>query len=314
MIRYYAYYNHGGYKDMYLGTSHDVAESRYFLPLLPVYEQEEEMKAKVEEWKALPSIVNLSNSTTAVNYPPEARVMMSHAGYKLQYRIIGDRDVFALRDIAGSKDSYGRSCPFVFMLTADTEDDKTKLKVLACYIWNHLAESEAFLSSLFVNDFNVNGLRFDVGELNRRMDEVLLNNSETLEGNRYHRPVVFYIVPDGIRFETAFAEQQISENNVALARNVSRTKVHRYEPPQSSYTTTGVPPFRTQQPREEPAECRQPEQGNSDNSLKNMLGLAKEEDFRELLVSHRQLLKRVEQLESEIRAMKERITKLEDKL
>ena len=36
MIRLYAYYSCGGYKDMYLGSSDTAASPSYFLPLLPV--------------------------------------------------------------------------------------------------------------------------------------------------------------------------------------------------------------------------------------------------------------------------------------
>ena len=38
MIKYYAYYNFGGYKDFYLGSQEEGIPSKYFLPLLAVYE------------------------------------------------------------------------------------------------------------------------------------------------------------------------------------------------------------------------------------------------------------------------------------
>lgn len=36
MIRYYAYYNHGGYKDFYLGNQEENVKSKFFLPLVMI--------------------------------------------------------------------------------------------------------------------------------------------------------------------------------------------------------------------------------------------------------------------------------------
>ena len=173
MIRYYAYYNHGGYKDLYLGSSEDTIASRYFLPLLSVYENEESMAKDVAAWKKLPPIINLSTGTSEFNYPTQARIMMSHAGYKLQYRLLEDKGVLALRDVGNNKDAYGRTCPFAMMMVADTDEDKEKLEILCYYIWKNLEESESIFSSKFVNDFDVNGLRFDISSLNDTIQNIV---------------------------------------------------------------------------------------------------------------------------------------------
>ena len=37
MIKYYAYYNQGGYKDFYVGTHEEEVKSKYYLPLLAIH-------------------------------------------------------------------------------------------------------------------------------------------------------------------------------------------------------------------------------------------------------------------------------------
>lgn len=304
MIKYYAYYNYGGYKDLYLGSSDDTVECRYFLPMLPVYMTDSSMLEKVEVWKKLPAIINLSNQTEEYSYPPEARVMMSHAGYKLQYRIIGEYDVCALRDIVGSKDTYGRSCPFVMMFVADTPEYKTSLKILTHYIWCHTQEVENLFPGLFVNDFDVNGLRFSVKILNDSVQSIISTYKESIEGNPYKRKVPFFIVPDGIQFRNAFEEQQISKDDVALAYDEDQQRICRYEPPQIVYGPADYVPVTNRPSQEIPVSERDQE---TSVSLRSALGLAKEKDMRHLLKSQEELIKRIESLER-------RITELENKI
>ena len=304
MIKYYAYYNYGGYKDLFLGSSDDIMEYRYFLPMLSVYMTEPSMQEKVEAWKNLPAIINLSNQTEEYSYPSEARVMMSHAGYKLQYRIVGNEDVVALRDIAGSRDTYGRSCPFVMMFVADTAEDKAKLKVLAHYIWCHTKETESCLSGLFVNDFKVNGLRYDIKSLNSFISNVVSTHEESIEDNTYNRRVPFFMVPDGILFRNAFEEQQISKDDVALAYDEDQQRIYRYEPPQIVYGPAGYVPVTNRPSQEFSVSEREQE---TSVSLRSALGLAKEKDMRHLLKSQEELIKRVESLER-------RIIELENKI
>ena len=116
MIRYYAYYNHGGYKDFYVGNTKEEVTSKYFLPLLAVHEQsleenpnDEMLKEQIEHQRQLPKLVALSDATPDYNYPKEARVLMSHGGYKILYKRLGYKNfALAIRDIPGPKDVYGR--------------------------------------------------------------------------------------------------------------------------------------------------------------------------------------------------------------
>lgn len=229
MIKFYAYYSFGGYKDLYLGNNEDSVVSRYYLPLLPVYENNESMAEKVKGWRELPPIINLAESTTD-NYPQGARVMMSHAGYKIQLRRIDGKSVFAIRDVEGTKDAYGRSCPFVMMLVADTANEYILLRKTASYFYENMKDVEAFISTLFIYDYSVNGLRFDLHKFNDELNRISMEQEDNIDENSYNRDVDFYIVPDNIRFADAFSEQGITKYNVAFASDVSNTKAYKYTP------------------------------------------------------------------------------------
>jgi hypothetical protein len=61
MLRYYSYYNVGGYKDMFLGDSNMKTDKTYFLPLLPIWKKkasagDSDLAAKVKSLEALTSI------------------------------------------------------------------------------------------------------------------------------------------------------------------------------------------------------------------------------------------------------------------
>ncbi len=184
MIKYYAYYSHGGYKDFYLGCNAEDTKSRYFLPLLQVHEQRliekpnAELQKEVDRQRQLPMLTVLTDLTVEYNYPDCLRRMVSHSGYKALYRRIDSRrTVFAIRDIPGTKDAYGRSTPFCIMMVGDSNDDTATLDCLARYMTQHLTDLEQFLSTLFVNDVAENGLRFDLRLLNNEIDRIAASNS-----------------------------------------------------------------------------------------------------------------------------------------
>lgn len=304
MIKYYAYYNYGGYKDLYLGSSDDTVECRYFLPMLSVYMTDPLMREKVEVWKNLPAIISLSNQTEEYSYPSEARVMMSHAGYKLQYRLIGNYDVCSLRDIAGGKDTYGRSCPFVMMLVADTLEDKELLKILTHYIWCNTQEAENMLCTLFVNDFDVNGLRFDVKNLNDFVVRVASTHRESIEDNQYKRKVPFFIVSDGFSLRNAFEEQQISEKDVAFAYDEGKLCKYRYAPSQVQHEPSGAAPVISPQYQKGTIAEKLHE---TNTSVRSALGLAKDEDLQILLKSQEKLIEKIERLEKRIIELEKKV-------
>lgn len=297
MIKYYAYYNHGGYKDFYLGSNEDKEPARYFLPLISVYEADTSMTEKVKEWKKLPAMVNLSNTTVRLNYPDGAKVMVSHAGYKLQYRIVGGMGVLSLRDIVGSKDAYGRSCPFVFMMVAESKDEQQLLETVCYYFWKNIGQTESFLSSLFINDFNVNGLRFELGQLNDYLGRIIESTHYIIEENTYNRRICFILVPNGIRFETTCEEQQITKKDVSVAYNQD-SLIYRYSPPQTYYGPSGYPPINVEYSQDR----RYQEAPNTEqhHSLRKTFGFAKAEDVEALKRDYEKLLLRVEKLEKQL--------------
>lgn len=298
MIKYYAYYNHGGYKDLYLGNSEDCVPTRYFLPLLTVYESDESMADKVKEWKELPTMVNLSTNTQEYNYPEDAKVMVSHAGYKLQYRMVGKMGVLSLRDIAGNKDAYGRSCPFVFMMVADTDEECHLLDSVCYYIWKNLGETESVLSSLFINDFNVNGLRFELKRLNDYLQQILVSTNEAIEVNTYNRRVSFFLVPEGMRFATAFEEQQLTKNDISVAYSLASSSSYRYTPSQVYYGPSGYPSINVEYSQD----IQHQEETNTEQHhyLRKAFGFAKAEDVEALKRDYEKLLLRVEKLEKQL--------------
>ena len=89
MLRYYSYYSVGGYKDFILGTSEEKQEATYYLPLLPLLEEraktDEDAAKLFDQQKDLPKIQQLS-AEQPFNLPTSARVLFSHAGYKLLYK------------------------------------------------------------------------------------------------------------------------------------------------------------------------------------------------------------------------------------
>lgn len=302
MIKYYAYYNHGGYKDFFLGSNEDTITSRYFLPLLSFFESDESMTEKVAEWKKLPPIIFLSQETKEVKYPSEARVMMTHAGYKLQYRHIEDKDVFAIRDISGHKDADGRACPFVMMMVADSDLDKQCLKKVCYYAWNNLEKFESLLNRMFVNDFDVNGLRFEIGELNTCIANIVDSTIEILEENSFNKSVHLFVFPDSIPFATAISEQKITKAEIAVAYafdgNTNR-EIYRFTTPQMIYGPSCSIPIYQQPNRDSPTWGK--ESSLPHGSIRQALGIVKAEDFDSLLKSHQNLLMRVVELENKIK-------------
>ena len=185
MLRYYSYYSVGGYKDFILGTSEEKQEATYYLPLLPVLEEraktDEDAAKLFDQQKDLPKIQQLS-AEQPFNLPTSARVLFSHAGYKLLYKHLeGDYYALALRNIsANTKDEHGRSVPFMFVITGDTKHDVEVLNILATYFACNIKGVEAILSKYLFMDIDVNGLKFELAKFNSWLKAVVANNSLTI--------------------------------------------------------------------------------------------------------------------------------------
>lgn len=230
MVKFYAYYNCGGYKDMYLGSNSDNCDFKYYLPLLGVYEEElknaydAETERYLSKYSSLPEIILLNDSTSAFNYPYEARRMISHAGYKLIFRSVSNGDtILSMRDISGMKDSYGRSAPFTFLAVADS-DSKGELSVVAEHMRSNIQEWENFLFSLFIYDLEVNGLRFDIGKLCHKINSVCEIDSTVIDYNSYNRKIHFVVVPHRNELELCLKEQDISCDDINVVYDTNGNK------------------------------------------------------------------------------------------
>lgn len=259
MIKFYAYYNHGGYKDFYLGSNCDDTPSRYFLPLLQVHEQrltdapDAELQKEVDRQKLLPMLTVLTNDTTEYNYPDCVRRMVSHGGYKALYRRIDQQHiVLAIRDIPGSKDVYGRSTPFCMMMIGDNSDIDT-LDHITQYIIRGLTDFESFATTLFVNDTKENGLRFDLARLNDKIHHITINDSlkspvSMTESDKQGRPVCLFV---NIQKQNAYhlleREQGIPKSSVDFILYLDTLELNRrpQEITSSTYQPRKTPPVFT---------------------------------------------------------------------
>ena len=227
MLSYYSYYSVGGYKDLYLGSNAGKEKATYYLPLLPVLEEraknDAEAARQAAELKQLPAISQLSVEN-AYGLPNVAKVLFSHAGYKLIYKHLeGDKYALALRDIPNrTKDETGRSIPFLFVIMGDSAADVKKLDILAAYMASNIRSVEAQIAQCLYMDFECNGLRFDLAGFNAWISGIISKNpSATLVGindvikvHASHNRVALLLLPDGITLQKAVTEQRINTENI----------------------------------------------------------------------------------------------------
>ena len=302
MMKYYAYYNHGGYKDFYLGDSEDTIESRYFLPLLKVHEEslqekpDATLEEEVKDQKKRPELVVLSDKTDEYNYPIPARILMSHAGYKIMYRRVDKTNtVLAIRDILGIKDTYGRQSPFSIMFISNTEEDDVNLNILAEYVRLNLTEFENTVTSLFVNDMMVNGLRFDIGKLNLKLKQIFSENGQLITDKSLRRDIHFVVIPDGLKLSNTFREQNFTKSDLNIAYNMDGTQIVESQKDDERGENSSFTAFSSRYPSQSKLA-----------SLLEMLNVPKLEDLKELRQTIVQLKMRITMLE-------ERISNLENK-
>lgn len=230
MLRYYAYYSVGGYKDFILGDSQSKDEARYYLPLLPLLEERAEndleTRKQVDVLKSLPKIFQLSSEQT-YHLPVSARVLFSHAGYKLIYRHLeGESYALALRDIPNrTKDGIGRSIPFSFLITGDTADDVKCLGQLAVYFATHPRSVEEMFSMYLAMDIASNGLKFELKKFNLWVNEITtscyhplptLQGAIKLQAKPGSAPLL--IVPQGIPEEKVISEQKLEGMETVIVK------------------------------------------------------------------------------------------------
>ena len=224
MIKYYAYYNQGGYKDFYVGTHEEEVKSKYYLPLLAIHERslaenpdDDEMTSLVEHQRCLPKLITLSDKTIDYNYPPNARVLMSHGGYKVLYKSIGCSNyALAIRDIAGPKDVYGRQTPFNMMFIGDSQKDIKPLDIIAEYVRQNISSFETEIGSIFVNDINENGLRCDIGILQNKLNGIIENGTPLMVDESRSPSVRMLVISNRNMLKSAIKEQNLNIEDINI--------------------------------------------------------------------------------------------------
>lgn len=230
MIHIYSYYNYGGFKDLYLGTLDEKAESKYLIPLYKVYKQrlednpnDKKSADKIELWSSLIQIKEL-NECSSVMYPQDASVVISHSGYKVILKELQDGStLLAVRDIPGHADEFDRPCPFAVMLIGDSAEDDKPLCILADYLKNkeRLASFESFCSGIFEHDIQVNALKFHFQEFVSEIKGILSGHEFQEEKYVSDRKVKLLIIPETLKPIDAIKEQVLALCDIEYLYNIN---------------------------------------------------------------------------------------------
>ena len=227
MLKYYSYYNVGGYKDMFLGDSSMNAKETYYLPLLAIWKKkatsgDKNAESKLKSIEGLTKIQLLS-SNDCCGLPQEAEPMFSHGGYKVVYTTgANGESIFAIRDIESeSKDESGRTLPFLLVIAGTTDKDAKILEKVAAYASSRLESFSSELSRLFYYNAEINGVVFNLSAINSivtNISEEGNNNLLTSEGvhtiESKRGLVSLLVLPEGISKEMAVSELNLHGKTV----------------------------------------------------------------------------------------------------
>lgn len=227
MLKYYSYYNVGGYKDMFLGDSSMNAKETYYLPLLAIWKKkaasgDTDAESKVKSVADLPKIQLLS-SRDSMGLPKEAELMFSHGGYKVISTIGSNGEsIFAIRDIeSDSKDESGRTIPFLLVFVGTTANDAKILEKVTAYACSHMDSFSKELAGLFHYDADINGIVFKLSTIEsvvRRISEDGNNRLLTVDGIKAIEPGKgsdsILVLPEGISKDLALNEQGLKGKSV----------------------------------------------------------------------------------------------------
>lgn len=227
MLKYYSYYNVGGYKDMFLGDSSMSSTETYYLPLLAIWKKkansgDSEAESKVRSVENLPKIQLLS-SKDSFDLPEDAELLFSHGGYKV-ILTTGSKgeSIFAIRDIESDvKDESGRTMPFLLIIVGTTPDDARILEKVTAYASSHLDSFSKKISSLFFYDADINGVVFKLADMEsivRKIDNEGNNSLLTLDGVKTieskRGAVSLLVLPEGLSKDLAMTEQGLKGKSV----------------------------------------------------------------------------------------------------
>lgn len=217
MIRLYAYYSCGGYKDMYLGSSDTAASPSYFLPLLPVMKKrgrtDEVEKIKYQESLQHVCIVTSSES---YGFPADAANMFSHGAYKAVYRTLQDgSSCLSMHDIPSNEtDEEGRDIPFTLMFVADGEEDSAKLDSMAAALLKDMTAWQQLFTSLFAYDPTVNGIKFDLPKIIARINDTKQESNCYIDRTQ-SKNVAYLMLNENNGVKIALKEQNLKREEVS---------------------------------------------------------------------------------------------------
>ena len=233
MIRIYSYYNHGGFKDMYLGTFDEDVDVKYFIPLYKVYKKrlaenpnDKKSADKITLWSSLVQIKEL-NEKSSEAYPQDASIVISHSGYKIILKQLQNgTTLLAVRDIPGHADEFNRPSPFAVMLIGDGKQDYTQLCILADYLKNkeNLSLFETFCSGVFEHDIKVNALQFHFREFVSEVKDIISKHEIKEEKFINDRKVKLIVVPETLKAIDAIREQGLTKYDIELLYDTSGKK------------------------------------------------------------------------------------------
>lgn len=225
MIRYYAYYSCGGYKDMYLGNDSDEKDFTYFLPLLSVWKTgaKVEYSDKLKQVEGL-QLIEIVTNNNDFGFPAQAKNLFSHGGYRIIYQTLQNGDTcLCVRDVKNdAKDEENRDTPFNILITASGDKDVKRLDAFALNFLSHMNELYESFTHLFSYAPIVNGLKFSLALINE-----LLNKSPEPEREIAHKlnRVVFLVVDSLSMSQTAFNELGLLRAQIELIADIKGKRI-----------------------------------------------------------------------------------------
>ena len=223
MVKFYAYYSFGGYREFYLGNSQDTFTHSWYFSMLPIWEarlresEDEALRARIEEARNLPQIEDVGKGGENA-IPKEASSLVSHGGYDVIYKTAGEHQVLAVKDI-DSRDDSGRPAPFMMLFEANNGEGIALLDKLAEYLLTELKTFKGKLSELFVYDLDKNGLRFDVQLMNAILAEV--NGLATSPQVAWHKHYPVHIIITAQKLDITLQNQNLSRADVFFASDLN---------------------------------------------------------------------------------------------
>lgn len=222
MLKYYSYYNVGGYKDMYLGDSSMNVDATYFLPLLQIWKKKAatgdvESTRKVAESENL-RLIKLLNSTSNYGLPQEATTLFSHGGFKLICSCTSSGEsILVVRDIvSASKDDSGRSIPFLIAIIGDTSADKQVIDKVAAYAASHIETFSTAVANSFAYDAEKNGLIFLLSQftdyiyrISKEYNNTFFSLSGKVDVNTATEKTTIVLYPEGLTQDLVIKELQL---------------------------------------------------------------------------------------------------------